>query len=285
MQISPLSQALGVEIAGLDLADPPDPATAARLDALLARHLVVVIRDQRLDTEPMLRALATLGPVMRQHYSQYLVPGCPDVAILDSTRAERGPDGRRVQLGASCWHSDHINHELPPKCTALHAVKLPREGGDTSFANMRSAYARLPQAVRERVERMRSVNGLDRELIEVREADRARHSTPAAHPLVRTHPVTLEPALYFHPGKLDHFEGMSRADSARFMNELLEQVLQPEVVYRHRWRQGDLLLCDNRACIHRAHDDYDHDEGRIMYRVLIRGDRPFYRPATRLTFD
>jgi taurine dioxygenase len=283
--VAPLSSALGAEITGLDLSEPPSRAVAAQLDALLARHLVLVIRDQALDPATMVRVLAGLGPTMRQHYSRYLAPDCPDVGILSSADAERGPDGRRVQLGVSCWHSDHINHERPPKCTALHAVKLPSRGGDTSFANMRTAYRRLPAAMRERVERMRSVSGLDRDLVVVRDADRERHAVPSVHPLVRTHPVTGEPALYFHPGKLDHFEGMGREDSLAFIEALQEQVLVPDVIYRHRWRVGDLLLCDNRACVHRAHDDYDHEQGRVMYRLLIEGDRPYYRPATRLNFD
>jgi len=284
-EVARLSDALGAQISGLDLRAGLDGAAAARLDALLAHHLVLVIRDQALTPPAMRDALSALGPPMRQHYSQYLAPQCPDVGILDSATAERGPDGRRVQLGASCWHSDHINHERPPKATALHAVKLPAAGGDTSFANMRAAYRRLPQRWRARVDGMLSVSGLDRDLIDVRAADRARHARPAMHPLVRTHPVTGEPALYLHPGKLDHFEGMSREDSLAFMDELLAEVLRPEIVYRHRWRVGDLLLCDNRATVHRAHDDYDHDEGRVMYRLLIEGDRPYFRPAARLTFD
>jgi len=164
-------------------------------------------------------------------------------------------------------------------------VKLPSTGGDTSFANMRTAYRRLPEAMRARVDRMRSVSGLDRDLVEVREADRARHATPSRHPLVRTHPVTGESALYFHPGKLDHFEGMSREDSRAFIEELQREILVADVIYRHGWRVGDLLLCDNRACVHRAHDDYDPDEGRVLYRLLIRGDRPYFRPASRPTFD
>ncbi len=285
LDVAPLSAALGAEITGLDLGTPAGRAAGARLDALLARHLVLVIRGQRLSPADMPPALAALGPALRQHYSQYLAPDCPDVGVLSSASAERGRDGRRVQLGASCWHSDHINRECPPKCTALHAVRLPAAGGDTSFANMRTAYRRLAPQVRARVERMRSVNGLDRDLLDVRQADRERHATPWAHPLVRTHPVTGEPALYFHPGKLDHFEGMTREASLAFMDELLQMAIVPEVVYRHRWQVGDLLLCDNRACVHRAHDDYDHDDDRVMYRLLIQGDRPYYRPATRLTFD
>ena len=284
-QMTPLSTALGVEISGLDLRDGFESGTAAQIDALLARHLVVVIREQSLDAAQMLAACSKLGPPMRQHYARYLAPDCPDIGILSSAQAPRDTSGRRLQLGASCWHSDHINHERPPKCTILHAKKLPASGGDTSFANMRSAWRRLPAARRQRLERMRSVNGPDRNPTFVQAGDHERLNKKSVHPLVRTHPVTGEHALYFHPGKLDHFEGMSRDDSLAFIAELQDEVLTPEVIYRHQWRVGDLALCDNRACVYRAHDDYDHNDERIMYRLLIQGDQPYFRPVTRPTFD
>jgi taurine dioxygenase len=51
--------------------------------------------------------------------------------------------------------------------------------------------------------------------------------------------------------------------------------VRDEFVYRHRWRKGDMLLWDNRAAMHRAHFDYDPNEYRLLYRVLVRGEVPF----------
>ena len=284
-EVTPLSPALGLEVTGLDLRDGLDATTASQLDALLARHLVLVIRDQDLDPAQMLAALSKLGAPMRQHHSKTLVPDCLDVAILASVDSPRDENGKPRPLGSACWHTDHINHEQPPKCTILHAKKLPSSGGDTSFANMRKAYRALSAERRARAERLRSVSGLERGTSIAQPADRERHKTMSVHPLVRTHPVTGEHALYFHPGKLDHFEGMSREDSLAFLEELQQEALTPEVIYRHHWRVGDVLLADNRACVHKAHDDYDHDEGRMMYRLLIQGDRPYFRPVTRPTYN
>ena len=284
-QVTPLSAALGVEISDLNLQDGLDSSTAAQLDALLARHLLLVIRDQDLAPAQMLAALSALGEPMRQHHSSTLVADCPDIAILASTDSPRDASGKALPLGAACWHSDHINHERPPKCTILHAKQLPSSGGDTSFANMRSAYRRLPVARRERAERLRMVSGMERGPSFAQPIDRERHKSQSVHPFVRTHPVTGEHALYFHPGKLDHFEGMSREDSMAYLDELQQQVLTPEVIYRHKWRVGDVLLSDNRACLHKAHDDYDHDQGRLMYRLLLQGDQPYFRPVTRPTYN
>jgi taurine dioxygenase len=284
-QVTPLSTALGVEIDGLDLCDGLDSSTAAQLDALLARHLFLVIRDQDLTPAQMLAALSTLGAPMRQHHSTTLVADCPDIAILASVDSPRDDAGKPLPLGVACWHSDHVNHERPPKCTILYAKQLPSKGGDTSFANMRSAYRRLSTARRERVERLRMVSGMQHGPSYAQPVEREHNKTRSVHPLVRTHPVTGEHALYFHPGKLDHFEGMSRDNSLAFLDELQQQALTPEVIYRHKWRIGDVLLSDNRACVHKAHDDYDHDEGRVMYRLLIQGDQPYFRPVTRPTYN
>ncbi len=68
---------------------------------------------------------------------------------------------------------------------------------------------------------------------------------------------------------------MEPAESLEFLNRLLERVIRPEVTYRHKWRPGDLLLCDNRAVMHLAHHDYDMDAGRVMHRVILEGEVPY----------
>ncbi len=67
---------------------------------------------------------------------------------------------------------------------------------------------------------------------------------------------------------------MEPEESIAFLDALLERIITPDIVYRHRWRVGDLLVCDNRAALHRAHADYDPEEGRLLYRVIVEGDRP-----------
>lgn len=37
----------------------------------------------------------------------------------------------------------------------------------------------------------------------------------------------------------------------------------------------DMLIWDNRAAMHRAYFDYDPEEYRLLYRVLVRGELPF----------
>ncbi len=276
--ITPLSPALGAEATGIDLAEAPDAASIGALRQALLDHLVLVVRDQSFTPEQYLRAVGHFGTPMRQHYSQYLMAEHPDIGVLDSRTSETEASGRRHLLGTGTWHTDHTNHAEPPKLTVLYALRMPSTGGDTSFANMRKAYDSLPEARRAEFARLRTVNTLDahagRSEVPTREADKVRHAQRVLHPLIRTHPENGTKSVYFHPTKTERIEGWEQAESHAFVDDLVADLIRPEIVYRHKWRVGDLLLCDNRSTMHVAHRDYDPDEGRVVHRVILKGDRP-----------
>ena len=58
------------------------------------------------------------------------------------------------------------------------------------------------------------------------------------------------------------------------MADLLERMIRPEIVYHHAWRKGDVLVIDDRATMHRAHGDYDRQQSRVLWRIIVEGDRP-----------
>jgi len=80
--------------------------------------------------------------------------------------------------------------------------------------------------------------------------------------------------LYFHPVKTENIVGMDAEASQALLNDLLERSVRDEFVYRHKWCKGDMLIWDNRAALHRAHFDYDPEQYRLLYRVLVRGELP-----------
>lgn len=271
--IRSLSPAIGAEVLGVDLAREPDAALAAQLNDALLEHVVLVVREQSMTPAEYVRAMRGFGtPALQNHVDQYL-DGHPEIWVIDSRRAKRNAAGEPILYGATSWHTDHTNQQRPPKITALYARKLPPSGGDTCFANAWMMYERLPAATRERIGALRTVNGADRHL-PLDEADRAAFAEAAVHPLVRRHPETGRRSLYFHPLKVQHIEGMAPEPSHALLDELLAQSLSDELVYRHRWRPGDLVLIDNRACLHLAQRDYDTEAGRVMHRIIIEGDRP-----------
>jgi len=276
LTLTPLADNLGIEATGIDLSAP---ITNDDLNALrdgVHENLVLVVRDQNLTPAQYLDAMSLFGDLMDQHLTELLMPEHPKIAVLDSRRAKRVLDGEIVPIGAKDWHTDHTNHARPPKMTALYAIQLPSKGGDTGFANMQAAYAGLPQDEQDRLAAMITVNVIEQDTEYVNDSTRsALTAEPQRHPFIRTHPETGKKAIYVHPGKLAHFDGMAPDESQTFINDLLARTVTPDVTYRHQWRPGDLVLWDNRATLHLAHRDYDVKEGRVMHRVILQGEVPF----------
>ena len=174
------------------------------------------------------------------------------------------------------WHTYHTNHVRPPKYTSLYAVSLPSSGGDTAVVNMRAGYEALSDEVRQKIQGMKTVNVFQgsssaRYSGQSADAQGEKKPQPVLQPLVRTHPDNGTKALYFHPVKAENIVGMGSAESQALLRDLLEHSVRPDFIYRHQWRKGDMLIWDNRAAMHRASFDYDPNEYRLLYRVLVRG--------------
>jgi len=264
INVTRLHPSLGAEVSGIDLSQPADPATRDALTHALAEHLALVFRGQSLTPLQYLKAAEAFGPPMRQHYSQHNMPDFPDIGLIWH---------RNGQQPAERWHTDHTNRERPPAATILYGLEIPSSGGGTSVANMRAAYAALPADERARLDTLSTVNGLDGK-DDTRPEDREKYDRPIVHPMVRTHPVHGSRAVYFHVQKAKLIQGMSPEDSAAYMDDLLQRMIQPGITYTHQWRKGDVLVIDDRATMHRAHGDYDRSQSRVLWRIIVEGDRP-----------
>jgi len=264
MQIAPLHPSLGAEVTGVDLSAPIDQPTRDALSRALAEHLALVFRGQSLTPAQYLAAASAFGPPMEQHYSQHNMPDMPLIGLIWH---------RNGLQPAERWHTDHTNRERPPAATMLYGVEIPSAGGGTSVASMRAAYLALAPEERRRLESLTTFNGLDGH-VDTRAEDRLKYGALIEHPMVRTHPVHGSRAVYFHVSKAAHISGMTPEASQAYMRELLDRMIRPEIVYHHAWRKGDVLVIDNRATMHRAHGDYDRSQSRVLWRIIVEGDRP-----------
>jgi len=274
--ISPLREHIGAEATGIDLSRPIDPDDAAALRRAFVESAVLVVRDQSLDAPGFLGATAIFGEPMRQHLTKFNLPDCPDVATISNQ--EKTEDGRVNVRGVS-WHTDHSFQPEPPKATALYAVALPGAGGDTEWAHMGAAYDALPDALRTDVDGLEAVHAYTESRLPPNLAERiAAGEDDAAdgvvHPLIRTHPETGRRSIYLNPLRVRRFRGMTPERCADLIDALVRHATQPDFVYRHRWRLGDMVIWDNRSCIHKGNPDYDFQELRLLYRVILAGEKP-----------
>jgi len=279
MKITKLKEHIGAEITGIDLREPIDAETHQRINDALVEHVALVIRDQDLEPADFQNAISRFGEIMPDNNSLYLVDGFPLMLLLSNRLKDTKGGPAKVEKNTN-WHTDHTNHECPPKYTTLYAVELPDKGGITNVVNMRAAYDALSPEWKERIDPLQTANTLiSRANWETGNPDivkeqRETTKPPMMHPLVRTHPENGRKSIWFHKGKTDTVTGMDPYETQDFLGELLANSLKDEFIYAHEWKLGDLLMVDNRSALHRAGTDYDHSQHRMLYRLMVKGDRP-----------
>ena len=276
LSITPLSPHTGAEVRGIDLTGGIDEATRAQLNRAFVDHSVLVIRDQTLSPTQMLDAVRLFGEVFEQHNTKFSLPDCPLVHYISNK--DFFPDGRRYIPGEG-YHTDHSNAAEPPKATVLHAIELPDAGGDTQFVNMQVAYETLPDATRARIDGLKAVHVYQsrhsaRKLMDLTATRREQVPEAVVHPIVRTHPESGRKSIYINPIRIEAILDMDEPEALALLDELLAHATQPDHEYRHKWQPGDLVIWDNRCLLHKANGDYDMDQTRYLYRVMLRGDVP-----------
>ena len=278
--VVPLSAAAGVRIIGIDLAQPLSAELKSLIvQAFLERH-VVIFPAQQVTREDQYRFIANFGEIERHGAGNPQSKRYEVAHVISNLDAAGNPvDRSSSPVSNYRWHTDKPYYPMPPMMTALYAVELPPQGGDTEFANTAMGYAALPDEVKRRIADLRVVfywgASAGRLGVSPPHPLGLHDDPPVAHPLVRTHPETGRKALYLG-NHSSHILGMSQAAGAALLDELLEHTTRPQFVYTHCWRKGDLVMWDNRCLLHRAVANYDMGKyRRVMHRSVVRGTVPF----------
>mgnify|MGYP001251450853 CR=1 FL=1 len=268
----PLSPALGAEIVGVDLRDAIGDALAkAMLDAW-HQHLVILLRGQQLTEDDQVRFAERFGPPAKIHTKQF-VRSHPAVMLISNVRENGQPIGA-LPDGEMQFHTDQCHQEIPAKASMLYAIEVPSVGGNTLFANAYLAYEMLPADIKRRVDGRKALNAYDYDTAAtIRKADVPAGAPCYAHPVVRTHPATGRKALYVNRLMTRRIEGLDPQESEELLTLLFDHQEQPQFIYEHVWRPGDILMWDNRCTLH-ARTDFSAGERRLMRRVTILGEKP-----------
>lgn len=284
LEVHPLSDALGAEIRGVDLAALLDDGTIAEIRRHWLDHCILLFRDVRWTPAQHVAFTRRFGELHIMpglgHEVSTNHPEHPEIMVVSNVKRNGIPIGLR-QAGWG-WHSDGEDKKLPNMASLLHALKVPPGCGDTSFANTYKAYEALPQATRERIEgRLGRFSRVERHsanypnLPPLTDAEIA--SRPDMwHSVTRTHPETGRAALFIGRWAVE-IEGISKAEGEALIDDLTTHVVKPEFTYTHRWQAGDAILWDNRCTQHCALPFDDEKYERHMQRTTLEGDAPFYQ--------
>lgn len=276
MQVKPLTDTLAAEITGVDLTQTLDDAQKRELYRLFVDNAVVVFRDQHFTPQQFAAAAQIFGEIIPEQFPNYRLPEFPTVSFLSNSDLEK--TGKRRAVRGEGFHTDHSNYDAPPKATILYGIDIPKSGGDTEFVSVQAAYDELRDDIKRRIAGLRAIHAYksqrDPHKSTVLSAEALAKTPCALHPLARLNPDNNRVGLYLSPGRVTGIEGMDEDEAFDLMDKLFVHATRDKQVYRHKWRKGDMLLWDNRSVLHQATTDYDMEERRYLYRVLLKGEVP-----------
>jgi len=280
-EVSLLCGAGGAEIAGVDASRPIGAEVVAELRRALAEHCVIFLRDQDLTPEQQKAFARHFGPLAQTPFIQPL-EGHPEMM-----RIVREANENKKQNFGGRWHSDMTFSPEPVLGTCLYARESPAVGGDTLWTNQMLAFEALSPALQKTLEGLRVMHSAkrsygpqgayaddDMKSMRIKASEEALKEQ--AHPCIRTHPESGRSILFVNWVYAIRFEGMTEEESAPLLDFLNRHSQRPEFQIRFRWRKGSLALWDNRSTQHIAVNDYAGYR-RVMDRVTIAGDRPFFK--------
>ena len=282
IEVRPLTCAIGAELRNVDLgAASRDIRLAAEIRALLVEHKVLFFRNQDITRAEHVAFARRFGE-LEDHPVAGSDPEHPGLVQI-----YKKPD-QPADRYENSWHSDATWREAPPMGCVLRCLECPPVGGDTMWANMVEAYARLPEDVKVKIADLRARHSIEASFgaampIEKRLALRERFPD-AEHPVVRTHPETGEKVLFvnafathlsnYHTPERVRFGQDANPGASDLLRYLISQAYIPEYQVRWRWKPNSIAIWDNRSTQHYAVMDYPPCH-RKMDRAGIIGDKTF----------
>lgn len=248
-------------VQGADLQRGITPDDAQTIEQALARHGVLIFRDQRINDDQQQAFIEKFGPPVVTNLAE-LASGHPHFYDISTV----GPDGKPIDpqsarglylLANMLWHTDGSQNQPPIRLTALHARVLPPVPPPTEYADMHAAWAALPAARQRQFETLIVEHSMywSRQKIGMTldyfSEETRQQRKEVQHPLVRTNRHTGRKSLYL-ASHASHVIGWPIEEGRALIAELMEHATQPQFVYSHSWQPNDLVMWDDSWTMHRA---------------------------------
>lgn len=272
LELRPLSNALGVEVRGIDISKDLRDDEVASIRKVWNENHILLFRGLDLKPEQHIafsRRFCDLDTHDATPFDR--LDGHPE--ILEVTNKPKNGKPSETRNTGRNWHSDYAYTNRPSAGSMLYCTERPPAGGDTMFCNMVRAYDELSPKMKEILDDLHAV--FDFALVgrqnSEKTAELRKLNPPIAHPAVRVHPDSGLKALYVSE-RASHFHGMTPEESRPIIRYLCDFATRHENVYRHQWEVGDLLIWDNRTTMHIALADFDQTKPRRMLRTTLLGE-------------
>jgi alpha-ketoglutarate-dependent 2,4-dichlorophenoxyacetate dioxygenase len=275
MDIVPLGPGFAAELRGVTLADvATDDAAYRAVRAAFEAHSVLVLRGQDVTDESQIAFSHRFGPL---EITPAATQGAGTHLVILSTI---GPDGKVVAADSrvalrnkanQLWHADSTFKSVPALASVLSARIIPSHGGETEFVSTRLAFDRLDRATQQRVADLFAWHDYSHSRGKIAPgivgADERAALPPQCWRMVWTNPANGARSLYI-ASHAYAIEGMEHGAAQNLIAALTEAATSPGLSFTHRWRQGDVVMWDNRATLHRGRP-WPPNEARLIVRTTV----------------
>jgi alpha-ketoglutarate-dependent 2,4-dichlorophenoxyacetate dioxygenase len=275
MDIVPVGPGFAAELRGVTLKEiVSDDAAYGAARAAFEQHSVLVFRGQAVTDESQLAFSRRFGE-----------PEVTKVGSLGTgthfiTLTTIGPDGKVVppdhryalrNKANQLWHTDSSFKAVPALTSILSARIVPAHGGETEFVSTRLAFERLDAAQQKRAETCFVWHDYNHSRSQIAPGLATPEERAALPPrcwrMVWRNPVNGRGAIYL-ASHAYAVEGMEPAAGKKLIDELMQAATAPGNAYRHKWQNGDVVMWDNRATMHRGRP-WPAEEPRLMVRTTV----------------
>ncbi|TPX18651.1 uncharacterized protein E0L32_002508 [Thyridium curvatum] len=282
-RITDLTPTTGTEVDGIQLSSLSD-AGKDELARFVAERKVVAFRNQDFAGLPIDQALEYGGYFGRHHV--HPTSGSPaDHPEIHLVHRAAGDELLNTLLdtrtSSVAWHSDVTYEQQPPGTTFLYILDSPDTGGDTLFANTAEAYNRLSPGFQERLHGLKAVHSGVEQVNNSLKRGGVNRRDPVIneHPIVRTHPVTGEKALFVNPNFTREIVGYKKEESDAILKFLYDHIAYgADFHVRIKWAKGTVVVWDNRVTQHTALLDWKNGQRRHLARITPQAERPYETP-------
>jgi taurine dioxygenase len=285
--LTPLTTSIGARVEGIDLKQPIGEDAAAAIRAGLARHSVLVFKGQHLD-DTQQQAVAGLWGRLVPAPSRALFGVTEPVRIIERGLFHQQDEGLIPYAGRRMeefqgWHSDDTFCAQIPTIATLRPLAISPAGGDTCWSSMGAVFDSLSPTLQAWLETLSAIHAAPQNFRSTvgfydlsKEEQRRWDEEEAvrAHPMVVRHPVSGRKLLFVNPTYTAAIEGLKTREGLNLLRFLFGEVGRPDMVYRHRWEEGDLVIWDELATLHLGPENFAADRKLVrIYAGLTTPER------------
>ena len=278
IKIKKLHKKFGAEILNYKLSKDLNHKSFKEILKTFNEYGILLFRNQNLSIKNQVTFGRKFGKVLIHAVNQNHAKGHPEIYVLSNLDNNGQPSGKHPDQGSLYWHTDGSWRKITCQATIMVADIIPSRGGETHFCCMENAYDSLNDSMKLKIDDLFAIHNLDfsrsrRHGHDPLSKKQKNNAPPVIHPIVRTHPNTSRKSLFLGD-HAEYIEDMDYSKGRNFIERLNKLATKTKFIYKHKYKEGDVLVWDNRRLLHKGTKYDTANVKRVMRRTTIIGEAP-----------